>query len=201
MILLQDPMFYYYKGDTRYNPVACRRRVSASAPRVSLAHGVDDAVELVEAGHAAADELAQVVGEEFRPVFGGYPLDVVDGCACRDHLADPVVELHYLVDCDSSAVAHMVAFRATDGLVAFRDALVLEQCALGAGEGVLAFAIRAQPFHQPLGDDCVDGRGHQVRRDAHVDESDNGGHRVVGVQGREHQVTRDGRTEAISAVS
>ena len=58
---------------------------------------------------------------------------------------------------------------------------------LGAGR-CGGLAVRAQAAYQPLGDHADQCRPQQVRCHAEVDEAGDGAHRIVGVQGREHQV-------------
>ncbi len=50
-------------------------------------------------------------------------------------------------------------------------------------------AVGAQPAHQSLGLDTAHRRSHQEGFHAHVDQTREGAHRIVGMQGRKHQVT------------
>jgi hypothetical protein len=54
----------------------------------------------------------------------------------------------------------------------------------GCGPG----ALRAEAADEALGDDQLDGRGHEEGLDAHVDEARDGAGRVVGVDGGEDEV-------------
>jgi hypothetical protein len=63
------------------------------------------------------------------------------------------------------------------------------------GRDVRRRARRARPAHQPLGDDERERGGDEERLDAHVDQAGHGGDGVVGVQGRQHQVTGEGRLQ------
>src|SRR6266566_3962660 len=66
---------------------------------------------------------------------------------------------------------------------------------LFGGVLVLFMAILADTPHQPLRHDQIDGAGDVERLDAHVHHTGDGGRRVVGVQGREHQVTCERRLD------
>ena len=89
--------------------------------------------------------------------------------------------------------AGLAAARGEQGGVRRASIPVLEQALLGAVGLVRAPARRAQPPHQPLGEHAEQARGDQERLDAHVDQAHHGACRVVGMQGREHQVPGQAR--------
>jgi len=51
------------------------------------------------------------------------------------------------------------------------------------------FAVWAYFSNQPLGNEQLDGRGHQVGLHADVNQSAEGGGGIIGVQCAEHQMT------------
>ena len=53
-------------------------------------------------------------------------------------------------------------------------------------------ALRAQPAGEPLGEDAVERGADEEGLDPHLDETGDGARGVVGVQGREHEVTGEG---------
>ncbi len=89
--------------------------------------------------------------------------------------------------------AGLAAARCEQGDVRSAPATVLEQIPLGAIGLVRAPAHRAQAPHQPLGEHAEQARCHQERLDAHVDQAHHRARRVVGVEGREHQVAGQAR--------
>ena len=143
-------MIYYIGALRRYN-----RCCSGETPPLRSTHRVDDAVVLVHAGDAFRDEFPEVVRKELRAVLRRGLFDLVHRRSRGDHLADTVVELDDLVDGYSSAVTHMVAFRAADGLVALFRGLVAEQGALRVGEDMLAFAGELAAARMTYGKDFL----------------------------------------------
>ena len=61
---------------------------------------------------------------------------------------------------------------------------------------MLFMAVTTNPPHQPLGDDGAQGTGHQIARSPHIHQSQGAGDRIIGVQGRQHQVTGHGAAQA-----
>ncbi len=53
-------------------------------------------------------------------------------------------------------------------------------------------AAFAEATRETLGDHAVEGRTHEERLDVHLGQAGHGAGRVVGVQGREHEVTGEG---------
>jgi len=118
------------------------------------------------------------------------------GGSGQQHLAQGGRDGKHLVHAGAPAVAGAAALRAA--LAALRGGLAQllladpEQRERPGARLVLRDTGAAGFAYQPLGDDQRERGGHQERLDAHVDEARDGADRVVGVQGREHQVTGEG---------
>ena len=82
---------------------------------------------------------------------------------------------------------------AADEVRLLGPAALLVERTLRVGQGVGRPARRADPPDEALADDPDDRGGHEEGLDAHVEEAVEGGHRVGGVQRREHEVTGQGR--------
>ena len=103
-----------------------------------------------------------------------------------------------LVNCGTAAVADVVALRAALMLVNRDrgiDILELHQLVLLEGGHSLMLALRAQNLNESLCDNA-DQRGcNHVRCNAHIYQTDDGRSCVVGMQGRQNQVTGDSGTD------
>ena len=97
-----------------------------------------------------------------------------------DQAAHLVVDGDDLVDAGTALVAGAVAGQAPHG-------------APLAGNGVFSAAAGAELAHQPLRHDADEAGRQQEGLDAHVDESGDGRHRIVGVQRGQHQVAGERR--------
>ncbi len=114
-----------------------------------------------------------------------------------DHLAQLVVDREHLVEPETARSSRC---RSTWGS---RPARTTSMRAPGASprprstqrSAVMHLgppAVAAQAAHQPLRDDAAVGGGHQVGRQAHLDQAVDRRDGVAGVQGGEHEVTGDG---------
>src|SRR3989344_5305231 len=109
--------------------------------------------------------------------------------------ADGLGDRQQLVKADAAFEARHAALQTAHRLVGV-DLAVHAPGPDGLGQGLLVefgvglLAVRAQGAHQPLGQHADDGGADEVAGHAQVGQAGDGRGRVVGVQGREHQVTR-----------
>src|SRR5579875_488866 len=158
-----------------------------------------DAVDLFKTGDACLDLLearsAQVPHAFLRRLIG----NVHSAATCENDAPDGLGDGHHLVDADAALVP-VRAVRAPlrgEELQACRDIglrkTLFEQGLLGDIERLLAMI--AESSGESLRDDEADGRRDSVRLHAHIDEPRERLWRIVGVQGRENQVTGLGRLD------
>ena len=107
-----------------------------------------------------------------------------------DELADGVVDADRLAHSDPAFEAGAAAFGAANGFV-HRRAVPQAQRGNHRRVGRLGLAAsRAKPPHQPLRQHRAQRRGQQERLDPHVAQTCDRARRVVGVDGRKHEVPR-----------
>ena len=156
-------------------------------------------VDFVESGLAGKRFGESGLTEERHPLFFGRPLDVGGRPLLEDHLADPVRHVEQLGDRRPSTVSRTVA---VDAALSFIEGEV--RVARGVQAGVLEllarrldglFATVADQTYKPLRENTVEGRDEIVRLDLHVEEPPDDVDNVVGVNRREHEVTRQGRLD------
>ena len=98
------------------------------------------------------------------------------------------------MDRHAAAVAGAVALGAA-AAAPHKGDVGAEIGALLLGDGHLPGAVGADPAHQALGDQTGYRVGDHVPLHAHVLKTDDGGERVIRVQGRKDHVARDGRAD------
>ena len=126
-------------------------------------------------------------------------LDLGRRPAVEDHLPDAIRQVQQLADGGAALEPGAAALDAAGAFVelvrlrqAGARARLLEQPRLDLGRPL---AVRADQTHQPLRHHAVERRHELIRLDAHVQEASQHVHDVVGVDGREHQVTGQRRLD------
>ena len=119
-----------------------------------------------------------------------------------DQVREALGDGQQLVDANPAAVAGLAAFRAADGAVDGgrlgnlpRAADALQDIVVQGA--VRRLACRAQCSHQALGHDAEYRGLDQIMRYAELQQAADGAWRVVGVQGRQHQVPGQRRLNEI----
>jgi hypothetical protein len=143
-----------------------------------------------------------VLAEGEHALHDGNLLDVIRRSLLDDQALDLLADDHRLVNRESSPVAGAPTRGAADGTVQRRPLPCFEILGrppdadqLGLGRLVRIAATVAEPAGEALGNDAVECAGDEERLDAHLDETQRRGRGVVGVQGREHEVTGERRLD------
>src|SRR6266403_1749284 len=115
--------------------------------------------------------------------------------ANKNQFAQLIVNFHDLVEARAALVAALVTGSAAFAVVnlgslgLFGSVPSVDQCLLRNLQ--LFLAVRTDAPHETLRANQVHRRGHEKRLDTHVHQAADGRRRVVGVQRREHQVSRE----------
>lgn len=155
-------------------------------------------MHLVKTGHTQPGLDQAIFTQIALSLAGGKPMHLFEGSSLHDQVAHLGRQIDEFVDAHTAAVAGTFAAAAASRHAPLR-CLPREQprggrlgrCQIGRSKGWLARfrAVGAQPAHQSLGLDTAHRRSHQEGFHAHVDQTREGAHRIVGMQGRKHQVT------------
>src|SRR6185437_10858659 len=129
--------------------------------------------------------------------------ELVDAAPAHEPLLHALIAAARLVEDRRGAhlLAHELVVEPVDGVLRRDHAAALPRKAIGVeaelGELVVRgrvghLAVLAEHADEALGEDADDAGAHQEGLDLHLDEAGDGAGRVVGVDGREHEVAGEG---------
>src|SRR5579885_1974882 len=153
-------------------------------------------IDFLDGGNASANLGEAAFAQRDHAFFAGDALDFGGGAAIDNHFADAVGQIEQFADGGAAMVAGAGAFQATGALgeddVAPGGRVQAEFAEFLGGVALGLLAVFADHANQALGQDAVERGNEVVRLDAHVDETADDVGNVIGVNGGEDEVPRQG---------
>src|SRR5579885_1808237 len=153
-------------------------------------------IDFLDGGNASADLGEAAFAQRDNDFFAGDALDLGRRQGIDDHFTDAVGQIEQFADGGAAVIAGPGAFQATGALgendVAPGGRVQAEFAEFLGGVALGLLAIFADHANQALGHDAVERGNEVVRLDAHVDETADDVGNVIGVNGGEDEVPRQG---------
>src|SRR6266436_4250951 len=194
-----DDIPYFHEENSYLR--GCQDRTADVETVIASAHGLDkgDLVDFLQSGESAAHFVQRRFAQEPHAVFAGGAPDLRRRLSIQNHLADPVGQIQEFMNCRPAPESRPRALDAALPLVQ-RNLRPLLRVQTARLEHVIRImhshpAGIADDSYQPLRQNTVQRRHKVVRLDAHVQEAPQHVHYVIGVDGCEHEVTRERRLD------